>query len=105
MIRNKFTSIKQKKSERIQLSLISEKYKLSTIDPTKTPVLILFFSSHNLFRYVLGPLKNANAVNIAIIARVKNNVNFDGEIINVGRLKIVNKRKSAPIAIETMAFV
>jgi hypothetical protein len=50
-------------------------------------------------------LKKANATNNDIIDKVKHRVNFDGEIIRVGKLKRENKNRRAPIPKATIALV
>lgn len=60
-----------------------------------------FFSINSFFMYSLGPLKNAIAAIIEIIANVKLSTKLEGDITSVGN--IIKQTKMSPIVIRKLA--
>ena len=87
--------------DRMKLGLISEKYRLIKRDPIRNPVFIQFFLAKIVFKYVLGPFKNAKPIKVERMARVNSNTNLLGLVIDIGNMNIPNVRKipPSPIAI------
>lgn len=65
------------------------------IEPKRILVLIRFDLANSFFMYDLGPLKNERAISKQTIAKVKQDVNLEGDKTMVGKENIAKSMKIA----------